>query len=712
MNVIFKLLSVFSLFVLYSSSGESSFNENQHKNDISQSSSDENAPKHPITEVSSGSKINSDFCSDDLSCSIIAPNDKHGLEAIRSLHRQLDDDANGAVDLSESDDFLREELQYESGAERRQKAFHRNDDMHVSVKELWEAWVRSEVHNWTIEQTVEWLALGVGLPQYSHIFAANGVDGATLPRLAVNNMQYLSNVLGIKDPIHKQKIALKAMDVVLFGPPKESNNHVKDIVLVTLLMAALIGFWYTYRMNKISKKHLKRMMKEMESLQKAELTLEDLQKELERARQEQECATTEKQDLERKLMEHGDSAEVRSSCSDLELARLKAENERLRNELERAEVELKDRCPMPPPGLQQWLQLTYELENKTYFKKKMSAEKQLQTAREAERMDEDWRVEMGRHFQREVAHMMKDLLKKEVLWEVIYKSFGWDLVFNEWMDEQRVRRYRIECEKLRRKRSSLVGAFVSTHGKSIDEVDRSIVDARTSLNEVTQELAERVHRWKKIERICGFNIVNNRGLTVLESELYKGSTNGRSLGLKGRLNSQDGLDDDTNSITDRGGGGDSSSSEKLEDDDNSSLNIPSSEPVEFIVGGDNEEVTPKGKRLSKHFDWEKSSISHSQSQEFSSELEGLGNAKLSHSDSNLESPVLPIIHPQHRRLATNRSDILTSGASLEEEAYSTDSNSTAAEDVISLDRSLRKNKLRFPKFSRKSRYTPPPEKYT
>jgi len=39
-------------------------------------------------------------------------------------------------------------------------------------------------------------------------------------RLAVNNMHYLSNVLGIKDPIHKQKIALKAMDVVLFGPPK------------------------------------------------------------------------------------------------------------------------------------------------------------------------------------------------------------------------------------------------------------------------------------------------------------------------------------------------------------------------------------------------------------------------------------------------------------------------------------------------------------
>lgn len=33
-------------------------------------------------------------------------------------------------------------------------------------------------------------------------------------------MHYVSNTLGIRDPIHKQKIALKAMDVVLFGPPR------------------------------------------------------------------------------------------------------------------------------------------------------------------------------------------------------------------------------------------------------------------------------------------------------------------------------------------------------------------------------------------------------------------------------------------------------------------------------------------------------------
>lgn len=92
--------------------------------------------------------------------------------------------------------------------------------MHISVKELWEAWMKSEVHNWTLEHTTEWLAQSVQLPQYVNLFKKHKITGRVLPRLAVNNMHFVSNVLGIKDPIHKQKIALKAMDAVLFGPPR------------------------------------------------------------------------------------------------------------------------------------------------------------------------------------------------------------------------------------------------------------------------------------------------------------------------------------------------------------------------------------------------------------------------------------------------------------------------------------------------------------
>ncbi|CAH4001973.1 stromal interaction molecule homolog isoform X1 [Pieris brassicae] len=419
-------------------------------------------------------------CNNEPSCL----QDHAGLEAITQLHRQLDDDANGNVDLSESDDFLREELQYDSGYEKRQRAFHHNDDMHISVKELWEAWLRSEVRNWTVEQTVEWLSESVDLPQYKSLFLQHRVVGATLPRLAVNNMQYLSNILGIKDPIHKQKLALKAMDVVLFGPPKEGSRW-KDWLLASLLLGAVVGSWTALRAGRASRVQVQRMLRDMEQLRKAEMALDDMQKELEKARLEQESVTTEKKNLEKKLKEAGDTPLLNSTWSDLEVSQLKAEIEMLRGELRRAEGELEDRCWAPPAGLQQWLQLTHEVENRAYLRKKQQADMQLQQARDA-------------------------------------------------------------CEKLRKKRSSLVGAFVSTHGKSIDDVDRSIVEARTALNEVTQELQERMHRWKQIERLCGFNIINNNGLQYLESALYR-TANGRQPN-RGRVNSsQDDLSaaDDT-----------------------------------------------------------------------------------------------------------------------------------------------------------------------
>lgn len=242
----------------------------------------------------------------------------------------------------------------------------------------------------------------------------------------------------------------------------ETGNRWKDYFLVTLLLSAIIGCWYAYQQNKNAKRHLRRMAKDMEGLQRAENALTDMQKELELARLEQENVATEKLDLERRLRE---APSLSSSSSDLELQQLKQEVEMLRAELSRAEVELVDHCWTPPPALQSWLQLTFELESKHTLKQRVAAEKQLQLAREA-------------------------------------------------------------CEKLRRKRASLVGAFVSTHGKSMDEVDRSIVVARNALSEVTNEMQERMHRWKQIETMMGFSIQNNNGLAYLESILY--SRNGSS----------------------------------------------------------------------------------------------------------------------------------------------------------------------------------------
>lgn len=314
------------------------------------------------------------------------------------------------------------------------------------------------------------------------MFKKHNLNGRVLPRLAVNNFHFVGTVLGIKDPIHKQKISLKAMDAVLFGPPRgemssihviphisnsklnflETGTKWKDIVLVTLLLTAIIGTWYAYQQNKNAKGHLKRMARDMEQLHKAETELQRMQSELEKARVEQENVDKERMDLERRLKE---APSIKGSNSEAELQQLRQEIEMLRNELSRAEVELIDHHWQPPQGLQHWLQYTYELETRSHQKKRVMAETQLLMAREA-------------------------------------------------------------CEKLRKKRTSFVGAFVSTHGKSIDDVDRTIVDARNALGEVTHELQERLHRWKQIETMLGCNIVKNNGFNDLERMLYR--SNGAS----------------------------------------------------------------------------------------------------------------------------------------------------------------------------------------
>lgn len=404
-----------------------------------------------------------------------ACDDLLGYEAIRALHQQLDDDDNGSVDIAETDEFLRDELQYENGYER-QKKFHGNDK-YISLEELWQSWQVSEVHNWTVEETIEWLVSCVELPQYAKAFEENAVDGSSLPRMAVANNNFLSSVLGIKDVIHKQKLTLKAMDVVLFGPPKH-HNYVKDVLLVLSLVIAIGGCWFAYVQHNYSQLHLKKMMKDMDSLQRAEEQLSDLQRELDKAKMEQETAVILKQRLEDEILAAKQERELWSSADPEQtrsvVERLQEEVRALREQLSTAQAALSSAVRsggggagawMPPPSLQHWLQLTHELELRHYNAKKAAAEKQLMAAKEG-------------------------------------------------------------CEKLRKKRGSFMGSFRIAHGSSIDDIDSRILQAKAALSEVTKDLQERLQRWKQIERLCGFSIVNNQGLGSLEAILRGSFLNG------------------------------------------------------------------------------------------------------------------------------------------------------------------------------------------
>ncbi|XP_023259328.1 stromal interaction molecule 1 isoform X1 [Seriola lalandi dorsalis] len=411
-------------------------------------------------EVSDFCRIDEPLCNDE--------NARLSFEAIGSIHNQMDDDANGNVDVVETDGFLREDLNYHD-PKAKHNSFH-GDDQFISVEDLWNAWKSSEVYNWTVDEVVEWLITYVELPQYVDAFRKMNFNGTAMPRLAVKNTTLTLSILKILDRSHVQKLQLKSLDTVLFGAPlMNRHNHLKDFMLVVSIVIGMGGCWFAYIQNRYSKDHMKKMMKDLEGLQRAEQSLHDLQQKLQIAQEEHRTVEVEKVNLEQKLRDEINAAkqeaqrlrELREGTEN-ELSRQKyaeEELEQVRMALKKAEKELESRSSWSPPeSLQKWLQLTHEVEVQYYNIKKQNAERQLLVAKEG-------------------------------------------------------------AEKIKKKRNTLFGTFHVAHSSSLDDVDHKILAAKQALGEVTAALRERLHRWQQIEILTGFTIVNNPGLPSLASSL-------------------------------------------------------------------------------------------------------------------------------------------------------------------------------------------------
>ncbi|XP_063289216.1 stromal interaction molecule 1 isoform X2 [Pelobates fuscus] len=411
--------------------------------------------------------ILADFCRIDK---ILCHNEDELLsfEAVMSIHKQMDDDANGNVDVEESDEFLREDLNYHDPTVKH-STFHGEDKL-ISVEDLWNVWKVSEVYNWTVEEVVQWLITYVELPQYEETFRKLHLSGRDMPRLAITNATMTGTLLKMTDRSHRQKLQLKALDTVLFGPPLLTrHNHLKDFMLVVSIVIGVGGCWFAYIQNRYSKEHMKKMMKDLEGLHRAEQSLHDLQERLQKAQEEHRTVEVEKVHLEKKLQNEISLAkqeaqrlrELREGTEN-ELSRQKyaeQELEQVRMALKNAEKELESHNSWSAPeALQKWLQLTHEVEVQYYNIKKQSAEKQLLLAKEG-------------------------------------------------------------AEKIKKKRNTLFGTFHVAHSSSLDDVDHKILSAKQALSEVTAALRERLHRWHQIETLCGFQIVNNPGFHMLVAAL-------------------------------------------------------------------------------------------------------------------------------------------------------------------------------------------------
>ncbi|XP_059912015.1 stromal interaction molecule 1-like isoform X1 [Gadus macrocephalus] len=390
------------------------------------------------------------------------------FEAIHSIHKLMDDDADGSVDTKETDGFLREDMNSKD-PRAKHNSFHRADLL-ISLEDMWTSWKSSPVYNWTLEDMETWLLSCVELPQYIDTFKKHNIDGKALPRLTVKNSTLFVLLLKILDRVHVQKLQLKALDTVLFGPPLAGRQSLwKDLALGCSVLMALAGCWFACTQSRRSRDHLGQLMKDLEGLQCAEQSLLDLQERLQRAHEEQRTVETEKETMEEKLRDEISTA--KQEARRLKALREGTENERSRQKyaeqeleqvrmvLRRAEKELESRASWAPPeSLQKWLQLTHEVEVQYYNIKRQSAERQLLQAKEG-------------------------------------------------------------AEKIKKKRGSLFGTFHVAHSSSLDDVDHKILTAKQALGEVTAALREKLHRWQQIEALSGFNLVSNPGLPALAALL-------------------------------------------------------------------------------------------------------------------------------------------------------------------------------------------------
>ncbi|KFO21673.1 Stromal interaction molecule 2 [Fukomys damarensis] len=476
------------------------------------------------TEGASETGSGKDPCTS-LSPPCFTDEDRLSLEALQTIHKQMDDDKDGGIEVDESDEFIREDMKYKD-ATNKHSHLHR-EDKHITVEDLWKQWKTSEVHNWTVEDTVQWLIEFVELPQYEKNFRDSNVKGTTLPRIAVHDTSFMISQLKISDRSHRQKLQLKALDVVLFGPPtRPPHNWMKDFILTVSIVIGVGGCWFAYTQNKTSKEHVAKMMKDLESLQTAEQSLMDLQERLEKAQEENRNVAVEKQNLERKMMDEINYAkeeacrlrELREGA-ECELSRrqyAEQELEQVRMALKKAEKEFELRSSWSvPDALQKWLQLTHEVEVQYYNIKRQHAEMQLTIAKDEVRMA---LKKAEKEFELRSSWSVPDALQKwlQLTHEVEVQYYN----IKRQHAEMQLTIAKDEAEKIKKKRSTVFGTLHVAHSSSLDEVDHKILEAKKALSELTTCLRERLFRWQQIEKICGFQIAHNSGLPSLTSSLY------------------------------------------------------------------------------------------------------------------------------------------------------------------------------------------------
>lgn len=164
-------------------------------------------------------------------------------KALYKLHDDVDDDDDGSISFTESQYFF--EANNKKDVNSVIQNFEADNDGEITFHELWNFWITSKVHNWNTDDLIKWLEHECELPIYSDTFRKKNFTGAILPRLALSDFSFIK-ILGIRSFIHRRRLMLKAMDAVLYGPPRKRHSVYKDLTVIFACLLAIGTITWSY----------------------------------------------------------------------------------------------------------------------------------------------------------------------------------------------------------------------------------------------------------------------------------------------------------------------------------------------------------------------------------------------------------------------------------------------------------------------------------
>eukprot|EP00042_Codosiga_hollandica_P046551 m.491150 g.491150 ORF g.491150 m.491150 type:complete len:291 (+) comp57255_c0_seq35:2759-3631(+) len=172
---------------------------------------------------------------------------KSEYEMLRQLHLSVDDDKDGTISRGESDDFIQEELRSDKTLQIKDlKQFHTSGDGQLSVDEVFEGWLTGSVRKWSVSDVQNWFLTDLRLPEYISTIKHHQIDGKYLLRFALHDVALFDSLKITKDA-HRQKIALRSTDLILFGAPDHTSFILKaTLAVLTILLVGVSAYFYNH----------------------------------------------------------------------------------------------------------------------------------------------------------------------------------------------------------------------------------------------------------------------------------------------------------------------------------------------------------------------------------------------------------------------------------------------------------------------------------